>query len=171
MSTAAGPVSQHAAHIGTLVGPVLLLTFWAGWSELRAWMRRQGDVVVPTAALVAAALSIGAAAIHGIVIPAHLAEDLLYGAFFAALCVAQLAWAVAVVARPQPWLLAAGALGNLAVVALWGVTRAVGIPFGIAAGQREAIGVIDASCSLLELGVVACCAWLAWDRHPGAVTA
>ena len=171
MSSTAGAVSGHGAHIGTLLGPVLLLAFWAGWSELRAWMHRQGDVLVPTAALVAAALSIGAAAIHAIVVPAHLAEDLLYGGFFAVLCIAQVAWAVLVVVRPRRWLLAAGAAGNLAVVALWGMTRAVAVPLGAGAGQREAIGVIDTSCGLLELGVVACCAWLAWHRTPAAVPA
>jgi hypothetical protein len=170
MSTSAGAVSGHAVHVGTLVGPVLLLTFWASWSELRAWMLRQ-DVLVPTAALVAAALSVGAGAIHAMVIPAHLTEDLLYGSFFAALAVAQLGWAGLVVVRPRSWLLVAGAVGNLAVVALWGVTRAVAVPFGAAAGTREAVGVLDASCGLLELAVVACCAWLATNRQPAAVPA
>jgi hypothetical protein len=166
-----GPVSQHAAHLGTLVGPVLLLTFWATWSELRAWMRRTGDAAVPTAALLAATLSVGAAAIHAIVTPPHLQEDLLYGGFFAVLTVAQLGWAALVVLRPQPWLLAVGAIGNVGVVALWGITRTVGIPLGIAAGQREAIGVLDVTCGLLELGVAACCVSLAWHRRPALVTA
>jgi hypothetical protein len=171
MSSAAGPVSQHAVHVGTLMGPVLLLAFWASWSDLRAWLRRQDEVLVPTAALVAAALSVGAGAIHAIVVPAHLAEDLLYGGLFTVLAVTQLAWAVRLVVRPQPWLLVAGVVGNLAVVALWGLTRAVAVPFGAAAGQREAVGVLDGSCGLLELAVVACCAWLAWGRQPTAVPA
>jgi hypothetical protein len=67
--------------------------------------------------------------------------------------------------------LTAGAAANGAVVALWAVTRTAGIPLGVAAGQREGIGVLDTSCSLLELGVVACCAWLAWNREPVAVHA
>jgi hypothetical protein len=171
MSSAAGSVSNHAAHLGTLVGPVVLLAFWATWSELRAWLHRQDDVQVPTPVLVAAALSGGAAVIHAIVIPAHLTQSILYGVFFAALAVVQLGWAVLVVVRPRPWVLAAGAAANLAVITLWGLTRTVGIPLGVAAGQRESVGVLDSTCGLLELGVVTCCALLAWKRAPVAVHA
>ncbi|MDT7571630.1 MAG: hypothetical protein QOE05_1804 [Actinomycetota bacterium] len=171
MTIAAASVSDHAFHLGTLVGPVLLLAFWATWSELRAWLRRNDTVQLPTAVLVASALSVGAAAIHAIVIPPHLTEALLYGVFFAALAVVQLGWAVLVVVQPKSWVLTAGAAANGAVVALWAVTRTAGIPLGVAAGQREGIGVLDTSCSLLELGVVACCAWLAWNREPVAVHA
>jgi hypothetical protein len=170
VTQAAGSISQHAAHLGTLIGPVLLIAFWASWSELRIWLRRH-EAQVPTAALVAAALSVGAAVIHAIVIPPHLTEALLYGVFFASLAVAQIVWAVLVVARPQRWLLAAGVVGNLFVVALWAVTRTAGIPLGVATGHREAVGVLDTSCCALELGVVACCAWLAWSRQPTAVPA
>jgi hypothetical protein len=169
MTTAAGTVSNHAVHLGTLAGPVLLMVFWASWSELRAWLRRHDDVELPTAALVAAAMSVGAAVIHAIVFPPHLAESVLYGVFFGALAVAQLGWAVLVVVRPRAAVLAAGAVGNLAVVALWAVTRTAGIPLGVAAGQREGVGVLDTSCGLLELAVVACCAWLAWNREPAPV--
>jgi hypothetical protein len=158
--TAAASVTQHAGHLGTLVGPGLLLAFWAGWSDLRAWLRRGGRESLPTAVLVAAALSLAAAAVHAIVMPPHLHEDVLYGGFFAALALGQLAWAIAVVLRPQTRLLAVGAAANLAVVGLWLLTRTAGIPFGVAAGRREPVGVLDVSCALLELGVVACCALL-----------
>jgi hypothetical protein len=167
MTTAAGSVSNHAVHLGTLAGPVLLITFWATWSEVRAWLRRQDELQVPTAALVAAALSVGAAVIHALVIPPHLSEAVLYGVFFAALALGQVGWAVLVVVRPRTWVLATGAAANLAVLSLWAVTRTAGIPFGVAAGQREAVGVLDTTCGLLELGAVACCAWLAWHRPPG----
>ena len=170
-SAAAGAVSQHAVHLGTLVGPMLLLAFWATWSELRSWLRRQDAVQVPTGVLVAAALSVGAAVIHAIVVPPHFTEAVLYGVFFAALAVGQLGWAVLAVVQPKSWVLYAGALGNLAVVALWAVTRTVGIPLGIAAGQREAVGVLDTTCGLLELGIVACCVMLAWQRTPAVAHA
>ncbi|MDX6199703.1 MAG: hypothetical protein QOJ79_2854 [Actinomycetota bacterium] len=169
--SAAGAASHHAVHLGTLAGPALLLAFWASWSEVRAWIARCDDVQVPTAALVAAALSIGAAVVHAIVIPPHLAESFEYGAFFAALAVAQLGWAVLIVVRPGSWILAAGIAGNLAVVLLWAATRTAGIPLGVAAGQREPIGVLDTTCGLLELGVVACCAWLARRREAVGVLA
>jgi hypothetical protein len=51
------------------------------------------------------------------------------------------------------------------------MTRTAGMPLGVAAGRREPVGVLDAGCGLLELGVVACCAWLAWRREPAAVHA
>jgi hypothetical protein len=156
--TAAGALPQHALHLGTLLGPVLLLAFWAGWSDLRAWLRRHDDL--PTALIVAAALSIGAAAIHGLVTAPHVAQDPLYGAFFATCTLAQLAWAVLAVSRPTRLLLTVGSVGNAAVVALWAVTRTAGIPLGVAAGTREAVGTLDVACGLLELGIVACCAAL-----------
>ena len=171
MTSAAGAASQHAAHLGTLVGPMLLLAFWATWSDLRAWLRRPEAVAVPTAVLVAAALSVGAAVIHALVIPSHLSQSPLYGGFFALLAVGQLGWAVLAVVRPTAVVLATGTVANLAVLALWVVTRTVGIPLGVAAGQREAIGVLDSTCGLLELGVVACCAWLAWGREPAVARA
>ena len=169
MSTAAGPVSQHAFHLGTLAGPVVLLAFWASWSEVRAWIART-DLVLPTAALVAAVLSVGAAVIHAVVIPPHLAESAQYGAFFAALTLAQLGWAALVVVRPRSWTLASGIAGNLGTVVLWAATRTAGIPMGVAAGQREPIGVLDTTCCLLELGIVGCCLWLLTHR-PAAVRA
>jgi hypothetical protein len=168
---ATGLVSNHAAHLGTLVGPILLVAFWATWSELRAWLRRTDSVQLPTAVIIAAALSVGAAVIHAIVFPPHLSESLLYGAFFAAMAVGQLGWAVLAVVRPRPWVLAAGVIGNLGIVALWALSRTVGVPLGIAAGRREAVGVMDTTCCLLELGIVACCAWLAWSRTPAAIHA
>jgi hypothetical protein len=171
MIEAGGAVSSHAAHLGTLAGPVLLLAFWASWSELRAWLRGHDDAQLPTVALIAAALSIGAGVVHAIVIPPHVSESLLYGVFFAGVAIAQIGWAALLVVRPQRWLLAAGAIGNLAVVALWAVTRTVGVPLGVAAGRREGIGVLDTSCCILELGVIACCAALARNREPATVPA
>jgi hypothetical protein len=162
MTAPAAP--HHAVHLATLAGPALLVGFWACWSDLRAWIRRQDAAQVPTAALVASTLSVGAALIHTIVIPPHVVESLLYGAFFAGLAAAQLGWAVLVVARPCPRVLAAGVALNAGVVLLWGATRSVGIPLGVAAGSREPVGALDATCALLELGVIACCGWLARTR-------
>jgi hypothetical protein len=48
----------------------------------------------------------------------------------------------------------AGVLVNLGVVALWAWTRAVGVPFGIEGGQRERLGVLDVTSTLLEVVVV-----------------
>jgi hypothetical protein len=167
--TAAGALSQHGAHLGTLLGPVLLLAFWAAWSDLRAWLRRHDELATPL--LIAATLSFGAAAIHGLVTPSHFVQDPLYGAFFGGCTIAQLAWAGLALVRPTRWVLMSGAVGNLAVVVLWAITRTVGIPLGVAAGQREAVGPLDVTCGLLELAIVACCVALLAERARTAVTA
>jgi hypothetical protein len=166
--SAPGSVSQHGAHLGMLLGPVLLLALWAGWSDLRSWLHRHDDLATPL--LVAAALSAGAGVIHALVIPSHVLEDPLYGAFFAALTVVQLGWAAAAINRPTAWVLRCGAAVNLGVVGLWTTTRAVGIPLGVASGRREAVGSLDVTCSLLELGVVGCCAVLLRARSPAAAS-
>jgi hypothetical protein len=70
---------------------------------------------------------------------------------------AQLSWAVLAVVRPHRLVLEAGAFGNTTIVGLWAITRAVGIPLGIAAGSVEPIGLLDTACGLLEVGVVICC--------------
>lgn len=152
-------ISGHAGHVGTLLGPALLLAFWAGWSDLRAWMHRQGDQLAPASVLVAAALSAGAGVIHAIVMPHHFTEDLLYGGFFAAAAAAQLAWSVLVVVRTSGRMLRAGVVGNAAVLILWLETRTVAVPLGALAGRREAVGTMDVACGLLEVGVMACCTW------------
>lgn len=159
IGVSSSPVSAHAAHIGTLLGPALLLAFWAGWSDLRAWMHRQDDQLAPVAVLVAAVLSAGAGIVHAMVGPEHFSQDLLYGAFFAAAAAAQLGWSVLAAVRPHPPVLLAGVLGNGAVLCLWMLTRTVGVPLGVAAGQRESVGMLDVVCGLLELGVIACCIW------------
>jgi hypothetical protein len=167
--TAAGPLTQHAVHLETLLGPALLLAFWAGWSDLRAWLHRHDDLATPL--LVASALSVGAALIHALVTLPHFGQDPLYGAFFAGCTVGQLAWAAVVLRRPSRLVLATGAAANLAVVALWAVTRTVGIPVGVAAGTRERVGPLDVACGLVELGIVACCAALLAGRSAVPATA
>ena len=53
----------------------------------------------------------------------------------------------------QPILLL-GVAGNLAVVILWLVTRTAGIPlFGPHAGEVEAAGALDLTCTLAEVGI------------------
>ena len=155
MIEAAGAVAGHGRHVGTLLGPVLLLAFWAAWSDLRAWMHRQDDLA-PVTVLVAAATSIGAGAIHALVTPAHVTQDWMYGVFFAVAAAAQVTWGVQVARRPSRRLLLAGAAGNAFLIVLWAQTRLIAIPVGVAAGQREAIGSIDVACVLLEAVVLEC---------------
>jgi hypothetical protein len=97
--------------------------------------------------------SLGAGLIHLAVVQEHLAEWWLYGVFFAVVGAAQIGWAVAALAKDRAPLLRTVAYGNLAVVALWAVTRTVGLPLGPEPWEAEAAGRADVLCSLLEVAV------------------
>ena len=56
-------------------------------------------------------------------------------------------------------------VGNVAVLALWGVTRTIGLPFGLLPGP-EAVGPWDVACAGWELIVVGCCISLLQSRDP-----
>ena len=103
---------------------------------------------VDDALFVACGLSWGAGLIHVVAAFEHVEEYALFAAFFAVLAPAQFAWGVLVYRRPERRLLVAGAIGSLLVVAVWAVSRTVGLPIG--PGQPEAVGAIDALCSLDE---------------------
>jgi hypothetical protein len=99
-------------------------------------------------------LSAGAGTIHLAVASDHFHEWLLFGAFFVALGVAQIGWAVliAVVGPSRPLLIAASA--NAAVVVLWIVSRTSGLPIGPDPGAPEAVGFPDVTATLFELVLV-----------------
>lgn len=101
---------------------------------------------------VAVVSSAAAAGVHAAVGPAHLAEDLLFGLFFAAAAVAQVGWAVAMAVRPSRRLLVAAVAGNSAVLLLWLTSRTVGLP-GLLP-EPERIGLWDLSCGLFEVAVI-----------------
>ncbi|MEO7979973.1 MAG: hypothetical protein ABI807_03620 [Sporichthyaceae bacterium] len=105
--------------------------------------------------------SLGAGLVHLAVVQEHLDEWWVYGGFFAVLGVAQILWAVAALALDEPPLLRTVAFGNLAVVALWAVTRTVGLPVGPDTWTPEAAGRADVLTSVLELAVAATC----WSQH------
>jgi len=111
----------------------------------------------PLAALVA--LSAGAGAIHLSVASDHFHEYWLFGAFFAALGSAQVAWAVLVAIRGPSRPLLIAAIGNSAVVALWIVSRTTGLPLGSHLGAPEALGFPDVAATLFEVVLVGCAAW------------
>jgi hypothetical protein len=108
--------------------------------------------------IAAAALSLLAAAIHVWVMPEHFGEWWGYGAFFLVVAVAQALYAGLLVRRtPEPSLIWAGVLGNLAIIVLWAWTRTIGIPlFGPHAGEVEAIGAIDVASKIVEALLIAC---------------
>jgi hypothetical protein len=114
--------------------------------------RRRGATIL----YLAAALSLFAALIHLWVVPEHLEEWWGYGAFFLAAAAAQGLYGAVLLRRPGRSLFLVGIGGNLAVVALWVVTRTAGIPlFGPHAGEVEGVGVVDLCATASELGIVA----------------
>ena len=93
----------------------------------------------------------------------HWAEYWLYGAFFVAVGLAQLAWALIMPAAPARVLLRAGAAGNALVLITWIVTRTVGSLVGPTAATPAKVGFGDLVSTVLEaLIVVGCLGLLAW---------
>ncbi|MDX6285743.1 MAG: hypothetical protein QOG53_1228 [Frankiales bacterium] len=143
-----------------LVGPVAIMGLIALTSDVRGRMsdREQVERVASPSLppfVLAAVLSLLAAAIHLVVCPEHFNEAFIYGAFFAVATAAQVAWSFLVVRRPSHSLLLSGIVGNSALIAIWAMSRTVGIPIGPSAGQIEPVGFLDVVATACELGVVA----------------
>ncbi len=115
----------------------------------------------------AVVLSALAGMIHMLMGPVYFEEWLGYGAFFFGAASAQILFAMILAAyRPNRLVLWAGILGNAAIVALWAVTRTVGIPFfGPQAGVVQPVGVPDALATLIEVALIVHLAALL-DRLP-----
>jgi hypothetical protein len=123
-----------------------------------AGAQESDDVLVPVVVI----SSLAAAGVHAAVAPFHLSDSMLVGSFFVACTVAQLTWAALVWQRRTPSLMWLGVLGNAAILALWLVSRTVGVP-GL--GGPEPVGPWDATCGLWEVVVVVGCLRL---RHAPA---
>jgi hypothetical protein len=122
----------------------------------------------------AGGLSVAAAAAHGSVSPEHFSEWWGYGLFFVVAATAQMVLGLALLTdavnprdggpRWRTWwhaLLWCGVVGNLLILALYAVTRTVGIPFfGPEAGVVEEVAGIDVVTSLLEVATVGLLAML-----------
>ncbi|AQT78086.1 hypothetical protein B1R94_00790 [Mycolicibacterium litorale] len=116
------------------------------------------------AARCAAIASVGAAAIHAVVAPAHWEHWWPSGVFFASVALLQLVWAILAWSEPAVSVLAAGILANAGVIALWVHSRTVGAPIGPGAGAPEAIDAAGICVLLLQFYVVMGASW-AWLRR------
>ena len=98
-------------------------------------------------------LAVSLGLIHMLALPFHFEQWLGYGVFFFAVAVLQVMYSMALaVAPPNRALLWLGIAGNALVVALWLITRTVGIPFfGPMAGKVMEVGWIDAISQLLAI--------------------
>ncbi|MDP8951055.1 MAG: twin-arginine translocation signal domain-containing protein, partial [Actinomycetota bacterium] len=105
----------------------------------------------------AAALSLVAALAHVWVMPEHFGEWWGYGLFFLSAAVAQGVYGLALLRRREPGraLLLLGVVGNLALIALYAVTRTAGVPFfGPHAGEVEGMGALDLAAVSAEAALV-----------------
>jgi hypothetical protein len=100
----------------------------------------------------AALLSAAAGVIHLAAAGDH-TEHAWAAAFFVVAGCLQIAWAGAVVSRPSPRWLLAGAAGSLVIVGLWLLSRTAGVPVVLGGEGAEPFGVADTVASLLELAV------------------
>lgn len=85
----------------------------------------------------------------------HVDEYLLYAVFFAILAAAQFWWGVALYRAPRRSLLIAGAVGCIAVAAMWFVSRTVGLPIGPDVAGPEPAGALDTVAAADEIAVAA----------------
>jgi hypothetical protein len=146
--------------VSTLGGAIVLATLLL--PAERPQSVRGADSAEP-AVVPLALLSAAAAIVHFGVLGEHMREYWLSGLFFAVAGLLQMAWALAVSDRPSPRLLAVGAAGNTMIIAIWVVSRTVGMPLGPQAGTAESVGFPDALTTLYEACVVAgCLALLGW---------
>ena len=99
----------------------------------------------------ATVLAVSLGLIHMLATPLYFSQWLGYGAFFFAVAVLQVMYSMALaVGHPNRTLLWLGIAGNAAVIALWAVTRTVGIPFfGPMAGEVLPVGLLDGVAQIL----------------------
>jgi hypothetical protein len=121
------------------------------------------DALAPSAAvparrtaapIIAAVLSLGAAWVHFAYTASHLRQWWAYGAFFLATGAGQAVFAPLVVRRPRPWVVAVGIAGNLAIVAMYVVSRTAGPPLGPHAHVPEPTGAVDLATTAVEIALV-----------------
>lgn len=95
------------------------------------------------------------AVIHFAVAGTHFQEYWAFGVFMVVAAWLQLAWAIAVTARPSRAVLAAGAALNVGVVGVYVITRTVGDVIGPTPNAVEPVGFGDMLCTVCEAAIAA----------------
>lgn len=116
-----------------------------------------GDLSAALVARVAAVAALtGSGAVHATVIGEHLDEWLLAGSFFGIITLAELSLALAVIVAWSQRTAIAVVVTSMGTVAVWLVSRTVGLPFGPAEFRAaEAVGAPDLACCMLEVAATA----------------
>jgi hypothetical protein len=106
----------------------------------RSWLAR--------ATVLAGSLGI----IHIVATPLYFGQWLGYGIAFVAIAVLQVMYSmVLAVNRPRRIFFWAGIVGNVLIVAVWLLTRTVGVPMGPMAGEVLPIEFLDGLAQVLEV--------------------
>lgn len=92
--------------------------------------------------------------IHAVVVSPHLREWWVAGAFFIAAAIVQAVCAYAVLVWRDTRGARAGAAVSALLVAIWTISRTVGIPIGPGRGVREAVAVLDVLATSAEIFAV-----------------
>jgi hypothetical protein len=162
-ASAYGFLEGHGSHPAAKLGGALLLAglgviflflgrstllrgHGSGGTNTTALRRQRRDILKIGLAL----LSVAAALIHFAVIEQHFMEYWLYGAFFVAVGLFELAWAALVVAGSNRLLYWAGVLVNALNVAAYVITRTVGLLVGPSAAETERLGFGDLMSTVFE---------------------
>lgn len=104
--------------------------------------------------IIAAAASLGAAAVHASAIAEHTFAA-LHAATFIAMSVFQASWAYLVLRSTRVQVLVAGTVGHASIVLLWLVTRTNGVPEWLPGpAGREAAGLKDIAATLLAVAAL-----------------
>jgi hypothetical protein len=154
-----GLLARHGLHLAIGITPlaiaaaVLLPETLAGRGG-----RRESRAALRASVVVAALGTAGAGAVHATIVRQHFHEGFVYGSFFTVAVVAQALVTVWLLLRPSPQLLRAVLAGTLAIIALWAVTRTVGIPLGPERGDVESVGGLDLLAGSFELLTAIGCA-------------
>ena len=108
-----------------------------------------------TTVVVAALLSLGAAWVHLAYVAPHLRQWWAYGAFFLASGIGQALFAPLILRWPRPWLAVVGIAGNIAIVAMYVLSRTNGAPLGPHANVPERVGAVDLATTAAEVLTIA----------------
>jgi hypothetical protein len=134
-------------HVGMLVVWVPALLAW--YALDRRWAAGDGHGRVLLLGGVSA-LTFLAGLVHLVVLPEHAQESPVFGVFFGLAAAGQLGYSAVVARRPSRQLLQAGVLGELGLLAVWLMSRTVGVPLGPEPWHPEAAGVLDVGCVVAE---------------------
>jgi hypothetical protein len=135
-----------------LVATIVLAT----WLDKRGYLGAAGRMVSAYApvAVIAAALSLAAAGIHFAVITEHLEYDVAAGVAMFGVGVFQAIWAQAYLLRDSRRLAQVAAVVSVAVVAVWVVSRTIGLPLGATPWVPESVGIADLLATSFEIGLI-----------------